>query len=85
MSFMTRSKASERHMLGLNITTEKDGGILVEVERMLGGEETTLASTSDALLHLGMALQIILEAVGHILALRNQANVAGTELSQLAQ
>ena len=72
-------------MLGLDVAAEEDGGVLVEVERVLGGQVTAVAASCDALLHLGMALQVVLEAVGHIFALGNKTDVAGTELTQFAQ
>ena len=72
-------------MLGLNVAAEEDGGVLVEIEGVLSGQVTAVAASCDALLHLGMALQVVLEAVGHIFALCHQSDVTGTELAQFAQ
>ena len=75
----------QRHMFGLNVAAKEDRGILIEIEGMLGGEVTTVAASRDALLHLGMTLEVVLETVGHIFALWHQSDVAGAELTQFAE
>ena len=55
---------------------EELGGILKAL-RILGGEIMTLSGLGAALLDIGMSLQVSLQAVGYILALRDHSYAAG--------
>lgn len=66
-------------MCGLYVVGEEDAGVLLKLVGALGGVVFHRGMARTACVHLGMAMQVVVQTAGDILALGNDLDAPGHE------
>ena len=73
----------ERQPLRAHLFSKEYTGMIIKIFRAVGGKKGAGLPAADPLLHIGMALQVVCQAIGHNFSLRHHRNARRQHLLDL--